>query len=82
MNAHDGSQASLVKPLQQLQLFPVEDPGFCIVEKSDENRSSLHFDLGRQAQGVVLPHALLETSKGAAFFGDAAVDTLGRRFIV
>ena len=55
-------------------MLPVEDPGFCTVEKSGENRSSLDFDLGRQVQGVVLPHVLLKTSKRAVSFGDAVVD--------
>lgn len=82
LDAQDGSQASLMKSLQHLHLLPVEDPGFCTVEKRGENRSSIDLDLGRQAQGLVLPHSLLETSKGAASFGDAFAYILGRGCVV
>ena len=58
-------------------MLPVEDPNFSTVEKSGENRSFIDLDLGGQAQGVVLPHPLLKTSKGAASFGDAVVYILG-----
>ena len=82
LDAQDGSQASLLKSLQQLHLLPVADLGFSTVEKSGENCSFIDLDLARQAQEVVLPHSLLETSKGAASFGDAVVYKLGHCCVV
>ena len=68
--------------MKPFHLLPVEDPGFCTVEKKGENRSSIDLELGRQGQVVVLQQALLKTSKGAAWLGDAVVYILDRGCLV
>ena len=49
VDAEDGAQAALVKPLQWPDLLPIENPGLCTVQEEGNDNGILYLDLRGKA---------------------------------
>ena len=54
----DGVKATLVKPLQQPDLLPIENPGLCSVQEGGNDDGPVYLELRGEAERVVLPNSL------------------------
>ena len=57
-DAKDGVQVALVKPLQEPDLLPIENPGLCALQEGGNADGPVYLDLCGEAERVTLPHSL------------------------
>ena len=57
-DAKNGAQAAFVKPLQQSDLLPIENPGLCTTQEGGNDNGPVYLDLGGETERVTLPYSL------------------------